>query len=497
MRLRVRTNQLPFLVALVALLVAAAPASARSGAQYRIEGGGWGHGIGMSQFGALGYAEQGWTVQQIVGHYYPGTVLAPRPSDGPTSIRVLVKRGLTTQRYQMLGPGTLHQGLALPLDLAVDDRVEFTREGNLLSVTRVRGAERTVISAPNAADGVIVPAIDGTVKTLFTPDFGPSGTRYRGTVTAYLNNESGAGGGVGTINTVPFESYLRGVVPREISASWHPEAIKAQAVAARSYALRGMLPGRRFDVYATTSSQVYGGMSAEAPQTDAGVQATEGLVARVGDGNGEVAQTFFYSSAGGRTANNEEVWPAAPRSYLRSVVSPYENTHLKVWNSGDAVGYGPMKLELVPSAMGAKLGSYVRGKFRNVTVTNYASGYAKTVTIRGTGGTNTIAADSFKLRHGLGSTNFRVHLLTITAPNAHVRGAVTKITGKAPRSGPTYLRLTRNGKTKQLRVKPNSKGVWTVSTRIAAKTTARVMRGGLKGPAVSIAAPSGASATRR
>ncbi|MCZ4497047.1 MAG: SpoIID/LytB protein [Thermoleophilia bacterium] len=493
---RRRTNVMLVLAACAAsLLVAAAPASARSSAQYRIEGGGWGHGIGLSQYGADGYAKKGWTVDRIIGHYFPGTVLAARPTDGPTSLRVLLKRGPFTPRFQMLSAGEVRHGLAAPLEVAPGDVVEVAREGAMLTATRVRGAERTPVTIASPADVTLVPAVDGGFKTLFSPDYGGSGGSYHGMITFYAN-PAGKGGGVGVVNTVPFESYLRGVVPAEMPAAWHPEALKSQAVAARSYALRGLQKNAPFDVYATTSSQVYGGINAERPTTDAAIAATDSLVARVGGPTGEVAQTFFYSSSGGRTANNEDVWNGTPRSYLRSVPSPFEETYRKTWETGETAGGATLKLELTPAQLGAKLGSYVPGAFRSISVEGTPSGYAKKLTIVGTSGKNTISADSFKLRFDLGSTNFRVHLLSISAPNVNPVGKYVKIVGRAP-AGQTQLRLSRPGYIKTMTVKPKADGLWTVNMRMGAATRAQVIRRGVLGPAIIISPGTGVAAARR
>ena len=96
-------------IAVLVLASAAATASAhaRTSMQYRIEGRGWGHGIGMSQYGAEGYAAKlGWNGQQIIEHYFTGTVVAPRPANGPTSVRVLLQSYLAPARMQLTSAGS-------------------------------------------------------------------------------------------------------------------------------------------------------------------------------------------------------------------------------------------------------------------------------------------------------------------------------------------------------------------------------------------------------
>ncbi len=105
-------------------------------------------------------------------------------------------------------------------------------------------------------------------------------------------------------------------------ATWPAEALKAQAVVARSYALRSRRPGERFDVYADTRSQVYRGITGEVAPRPAAVRATRALAVLFG---AEVAQTFFHSTSGGRTAGNEEGFGGGvPLPYLRPVEDPYD-----------------------------------------------------------------------------------------------------------------------------------------------------------------------------
>jgi stage II sporulation protein D len=128
--------------------------------------------------------------------------------------------------------------------------------------------------------------------------------------------------GGAVVNVVGLESYLWGVVPSEMPDTWPAEALKSQAIVARTYALTHMLGGGDFDVYPDTRSQVYGGMPAE---SDAAREAVDGTAGKVVLYNGELAQTFFFSSSGGRTANVQDVWNGSkPMPYLVSVPDPYD-----------------------------------------------------------------------------------------------------------------------------------------------------------------------------
>jgi stage II sporulation protein D len=165
------------------------------------------------------------------------------------------------------------------------------------------GAQEVVSTGP-----VVLSSSDGLVTI--------GGARYRGVAEVRINGSGTLAG----INDLPMEQYLYGVVPRELGPAQYPEleAQKAQAVAARTYALRGM--GKRssdgYDLLATTTDQVYGGYAAEHPLSTQAVDATAGLAATY---NGQLIEALFYSTSGGFTANNEDVFSSAAIPYLRGV----------------------------------------------------------------------------------------------------------------------------------------------------------------------------------
>lgn len=162
-----------------------------------------------------------------------------------------------------------------------------------------------VVTSP---DQVVLESSDGVVRI--------DGKPYRGRAEVRVNGQGTLAG----INELPLEEYLYGVVPRELPPVPYgePEAQKAQAVAARTYAYANL--GKRradgYDLLPTTSDQVYGGMEAEHPVSSAAVDATAGVVAVYGD---DYAATLFHSTSGGFTANNEDVYASAPIAYLRGV----------------------------------------------------------------------------------------------------------------------------------------------------------------------------------
>ena len=145
--------------------------------------------------------------------------------------------------------------------------------------------------------------------------------RYRGVLRIIGRADARAVANV--VNELPMESYLRGVVPAEVPAGWPAEALKAQAIAARSYSAVRLDPDKgTFDVYDDTRSQVYLGKSAEKAGTDAAISATAQVVLRTPGGG--IASALFHSTGGGATENNEYAFVSAtgevlssPYSYLR------------------------------------------------------------------------------------------------------------------------------------------------------------------------------------
>ena len=285
---------LPPVAVLVALLALAPSASA--GTLFVLTGRGWGHGVGMSQYGALGLASKGTGYGDILRHYYSGTRIQARPT---TPVRVQLAAGRTS--------------------LLVGSAAAFKVHAGTRTATHPAGSA-TVTKTPNGR--VKVQGIKGTFASpaTFSPTTAPlrlGWSRYRGTFRVNVSN-----GRLRLVNRLGLELYIRGVVPNESPSSWPAAALRAQAVAARSYALYGWFHGQGGcgDAFCPdTSDQVYRGLGSEKPSTNAAVVDTARQV--VLDGAGKVAQTFFSSSNGGRTAASADVW-GSPRSYLQSVADP-------------------------------------------------------------------------------------------------------------------------------------------------------------------------------
>ena len=298
-----------FAAALVLLVPSAAgarPASSGQRAQAEpapqitlaVSGRGWGHGVGMSQWGAYGFARNGHDYARIVAHYYPGTELGQAPVG---RVRVLLAEGKKALAVGSQAPFTVRDASGADHELEAGTY----RFGPGLRVKVDPAAEPRPLAGP----------------LVFTPRGAPlalDGTRYRGTIEVAVEK-----GALKAVNAVGLEQYLFGVVPGEVPARWPVEALKAQAVVARSYAIAGRRSGGGFDLYADVRSQVYKGLDGERPETNAAVQATSGQVVLY---QGKVATTYFFSTSGGKTADVTEAWSGSkPVPYLVSVPDPYDS----------------------------------------------------------------------------------------------------------------------------------------------------------------------------
>ena len=269
---------------------------------WTVTGHGWGHGHGMSQYGALGAAKQGVGWKQILGFYYPGTRL------GRTHGRIKVL--ITADNKDVMVDA--RDGLRLrPLS----GRKAFVLEKIRPRATRWRilpKGERSIVQFKVGAGWARWTSFPGAAE--FSAGSRPVTLRLPGHVTA---DYRGALRSVDkqTVNVLPLDRYVRGVVARESPASWPADALRAQAVAARTYAAyeRANATGS-YDLCDTSACQVYGGADAEDPATDAAVRATRGRVVTY---QGQPAFTQFSSSNGGWTS-------AGSQPYLVAQPDPYE-----------------------------------------------------------------------------------------------------------------------------------------------------------------------------
>lgn len=358
--------------AVLCLLLCASGAQAKG--RWVIKGAGFGHGIGMSQWGAYGYAKQGTGYRAILKHYYSGTEIGQAPGSSAT-IRVLLRP------YQ---PSVRFSSASSACGVGLSEKKAYTarRKGSKVLLLNKSGARLGACRGTLSATG-------GSSVTLIGKG------AYRG---ALEIRTSSVPGKLNAINAVGLEDYVKGVISRESPSSWPLDALMAQAVAARSYALSTKVGGNGFDQYDDTRSQVYGGVAAETARTN---QAAEGSAGEVVLYNGKVAQTFFMSTSGGHTENNENSFlGGTPEPYLRGVEDPFDG----------ASPYHRWTRKLSAGQMQAELGGLVRGKLKRIVVTKRGvSPRIVKANLIGSGGTTRVSGPDLRSYLGLPDTwaNFK------------------------------------------------------------------------------------------
>ncbi|MGH2528473.1 MAG: SpoIID/LytB domain-containing protein [Actinomycetota bacterium] len=313
-------------------------ASARPADSFTFFGSGWGHGLGMSQWGAYGLAQEGWSRAEILTHFYSGTKVGGHDSP-PATLRVGLVQGRERVRLEA-GVGAVDLRLGDPKD----GHVVATIPAGETWVVREAGQKYRILDAFGQRVGDDV----GDPGTNLFAAFEPNGARVR-------VPEAGHTYGRGFIEfnihncqsdcrerlilVVGAEEYLYGLA--EVPSSWPNPALEAQAIAARTYAFTKAAsgqnrPGCNCGLYASSFDQVYAGYDKESGvDGDRWVAAVDGTTSQVVLHQGQSIQAFYMSSSGGFTENNENVWGGTPIPYLRGVCDPGDYTPDNpnaVWN---------------------------------------------------------------------------------------------------------------------------------------------------------------------
>jgi len=329
---------------------------AQASVRWVVVGHGFGHGVGMSQYGAYGYASHGKDYRFILRHYYSGTTIAALPD--PRIVRVLT--GVSNG------------------DVRFSDATSAC--GMTLDSNRSYAARRVARSVQLlAAGGRALANCGRRLRAAGRQQISIGGNAYRGALEVVPTSSDS--GSLNAVNAVPVDQYVKGVVPNESPAGWPLAALQAQAVAARSYALSTQVEGNGFDLYDDTRSQVYEGIDSEAPQTNRAVELTRGEVVMYG---GRIAQTFFSACSGGHTESVQNVFFGPPVPYLVGVPDPYDGScPLHTW-----------RLEFSGPQISAKLGSYLDGRLKQIVVTKRGvSPRIVEAKLIGTGGVTKIRGD--------------------------------------------------------------------------------------------------------
>lgn len=309
---------------------------------------------------------------------------------------------------------------AQSLDVRVPEGATITDETGA-AIARVTGeagvtfrSRGAAIVATVAGRELAAPGIEVRPEANGSAWFVLGGSRYRGILRIIPGQE----GNVLGINVLPMEEYLYGVVGCEMPAGWPEEALKAQSVAARSFAMScredAACRGALYDLASTTEGQIYRGIEGEDPRTSAAVDSTTGVILVH---SGEPVRAVFHSCSGGHTESSEFVWSTAV-SYLRGVEDPYDDSPHRSWEVRAAAS----QIEGMLAAAGIDPGrlSGIRG------IEAGASGRWSKILVTGSTGESVLRGSEFRKALGLKSAWF-----TVSEESAGWEEVVSQMTGQA------------------------------------------------------------------
>jgi stage II sporulation protein D len=430
----------------------AVPAPPASTPAFVLAGGGWGHGVGMSQWGAFGQARAGRDYRTILSYYYPGTTLGPSPVLVPSKLRILVADGLAALTVTASG------AIALVDGSGTRERVDAgVTLGPRLRLKGKPGFPPEVLNDP-----VTLRAADGGQLTV-------GDKSYRGALRV-----SRSGGKLQLVNLVSLESYLLGVVPGEMPKEWPLEALKAQAVAARTYAVANIVAGKPFDLYSDARSQLYYGAEVEAPGPTRAVTETRGQILSF---DGSPAQTLYFSSSGGRTLSALDAF-GEDLPYLVSVADPWDALSPNHrWQTQVMTGV----------KLGRRLG--LGGAVSDVSYEPGTPGNPAALRVTTREGSVVERLADVRNRLGLKSLEFQLGVLRLDGPADSSRApGVVRLTGVARSVSDVRLeRRTPGGDWASVaRIAPTGDGTFAIRVRVATTTTYRLSSGGVGGPALTV-----------
>jgi stage II sporulation protein D len=355
----------------------------------------------MNQYGARGRAKDGETAEQILAAYFKGATMSTVNPGRLIRVRVLASFKATASTPLLI----YGRGGTWGIDGAPD---AFPKGAQLKTWRNLHGRWRVKVTAADTTTVLYKAKVDGqpfvtaleagaSLQLFSKPS---TYDTFRGSLRLILGTSSSS---VTVVNYLGIDDYVRGVAPVEMPVSWPREAVRAQVIAARSYGIRGLNPDRgTYDVYDDTRSQVYRGMEAEDPATDALVAAEPGAVIRYKDG--KVIKAFFFSTGGGATENNEYVFvsssgvPGTSKvKYLRGIVDrsaygvPYDvDAPFFRWSTT------PISLTTLASMFRKDSRTNVGTLTRLDLTRRGVSGRLYQVVLYGSKGTKTVSADVFR-----------------------------------------------------------------------------------------------------
>lgn len=389
------------LTGLAALTMALLPAPAQAANRVDVkpnstivvDGKGYGHGKGLSQYGAQGAARQGLSYREIVEFYYPGTSWGTVRGQVKVKISRNTSSDLVVRSRDRLRVRSVaaKQTWMLPDNGADLWRLKTNRKNRTVVQFKRDGARW---KRWKAFKGVGQFGAAGRPITVVTAT---GDVAYRGRLRAAAPRR---GSRVReTVNLVSMENYLRGVVPLEMPASWHPEAVRSQAIAARTYATyeRNHPLAKHYQICDTTQCQVYGGASAEHPLSDAAIKAT---AREILTHEGEPAFTQFSSSNGGWTA-------AGSMPYQVAKADPYDG-----WDGNPVHDWQVKFTRKQVEAVWPELGRLERIAVTSRTGDGAHGGRVRAVTLVGSDRSLDLTGDDVRYALGLRSDWFDLSVTT-------------------------------------------------------------------------------------
>ena len=398
--------------AVAVLLIATMAGGERAQARtlFTLTGHGWGHGVGLSQWGADGYAQHGWGYRRILAHYYTGTGLGTLRPGAHERVLMLSRAG--DVHVTVAGAAVAAAGGGRTRRIGAGGyRIEPGPKSGMLrlwSAQRKRviwsGISRHLLLSPRGGPLRLGERVNGLRRS-----------RWRGDFRIARRN-----GRLDLVDVVGIERYTAGVTTCEVPSSWPVAALRAQAVAVRSYARATRHPGASFDAYPDTRSQGYCPVGKTTARATAAARDTR---RRIVTYRGSVATTFYSASSGGRTASPFAAWGGAHVPYLVSVRDRYDGA------GGANPNHTWKPVRYRPAGLANAL-----GLDRPVTSLDHAiAGRSQRVlalTAHTAGGTTRFKGTTVFARLGLRSNYFRFLQVSLSAPATVHRGRSFTLRGR-------------------------------------------------------------------
>jgi stage II sporulation protein D len=350
--------------------------------------------------------------------------VAGAPGIAPTFEPVSIESSFKIRVALLLGAGkltvTLPDGAELKspengctmASLPADSRCTFDYSAPAGVACEVQNAAAELVGQKGGQKRMVSPGRSFIVSVGPEAVFGLGDKLYRGALFVCL---SGNGSGLNAVNLVDLEEYLLSVVPAEMPGSWPPEALKAQSIAARSYAVANLGKHEQdgFDLNCNAEDQVYNGVAAETHATNQAVADTAGLVLKH---DGRVISAFFHSTSGGYTELAEHVW-GRPVKFLKSVPDYDDTAPFFTWTQKLTPETIEQSLRKNGYNPGDLLGMYVLARAPTARVRH--------VMVVGSQGVRLMGGDEFRRLLSLPSSNFNVgheHGVYLFAGRGHGHG---------------------------------------------------------------------------